>query len=314
MVPASAAAGDGTLEETRGEARGEPGKPGRLDSVRDEARGSKSGKLDSVRDEVERGGSSGKRSKRSSGGGSSGDGADAVEAVGGILELIGAIAEASSDRPRSEVSRVRTVGPKEPHYTPGFLRFPYADEQPGYIVVDRAEDERRWFSLSARVDSGFTFGGLYHGGFAFDMQAWRIGFDTELTAFVEPPSPGFSADAMMLGSTSLRAALIMMPFIRVRIGAGGQYLVDEPIEAPADSDPPAPVGFDISADADVFAVRPMAFSFRIAKGRLGGLDTTKVRASVGVMIRRFELLLAYDFRRLGKVNLHGPGLGLRLWF
>ena len=296
MIPASAAAGDGKLAGVRTEARG---KPGKLDTVRDEVEGRGSNK-----------GSGG--SRRSSGRGSSGDSADAaVSAVGGILELIGAVAEASEDRPRTRVTKVRTVGPEEPHHPPGFLRYPYADNAQGYMTVDRPESENRWFGLSARLDSGFTFGGLYHGGFGVDMQAWRIAIDSEMAAFVEPATPGHGPDAMMLGSSNFRAAIIMAPFVRVRIGIGAQYLLDAPTQ---DTKRNNALGFDLSADADVFPVQPVVLSFRVARGRLAGLDTTKARGSVGIMIRRFELFADYNLRRLGTVNLHGPGLGLRTWF
>jgi len=320
MAPASAAAGEGQLGGVRGEARGEPSSSGgsngsgTLDSVRGQARGSSSGKLDSVRGEVRGGKSKSKGRRRSSrgSGSSSGDAGAALEVVGGVLDLIGAIAEASEDRDRTEITRVRTVGPEEPSHPPGFARFPYADGEPHYIVTDRTEDERRWFSSDVRIGSGFAFGGLYQGTFAAQIQAWRIALDSELAAFIEPPSPGAGPDAMMMGSTSLRVALIMAPFVRVRIGGGAQYLFDGQMGPEALTS--GPVGWDLSADADVFPVKPMVFSFRVDKGRLGGADTTEARGSVGIMLRRFELYADYNLRRIGETNLHGPGLGLRTWF
>lgn len=45
-------------------------------------------------------------------------------------------------------------------------------------------------------------------------------------------------------------------------------------------------------------------------GRLGSID----RGTVGLIVNRFELYGGYEGRRIGKVSLHGPTLGLRAWF
>ncbi len=310
LVPVRAAADAGPLEGVRSESRGasDGGDEGALQGVRDEAKG-RSGKLDAARGQLGRRKSSGgSRSQRS---GSHGDGSG-VEAAGAVVELVGVIAAAARNRrPRERPSRVRTVGPEEPHHPPGFVRFPYADGASGYMITDRPESERRTFGFNARIGSGFAFGGLYQSSVGAEMQAWRIAVDSELMTFVEPPSPGTAPDALMLGSTSLRVALIMTPFVRIRVGGGGQYLFDWQTD---DGRPSSTVGWDLSVDADVFPIRPMVFSMRVDKGMLDGADTTKARGSVGVMIRRFELYADYNLRRIGNVNLHGPGLGLRAWF
>lgn len=192
---------------------------------------------------------------------------------------------------------------------PKYRRFPYADGRLGYI--DRAEGRppaHDDFGGSAHVEGAYLYDQLYRSGFGVDLDYWRLGFGSDLSFFLEGPFK----DALYLGSSNLKLSLVMQPFIRWRIGGGAQYMIDGRV--PGEGRREYAAGGNFTTDVDVFPLCPLVISGRFDIGQLYKAPSMLGRGTVGLMFNRFELYGGYEGRRIGKVSLRGPTLGLRAWF
>ncbi|MCI0639159.1 MAG: hypothetical protein L0Y72_14350 [Gemmataceae bacterium] len=91
----------------------------------------------------------------------------------------------------------------------------------------------------------------------------------------------------------------------MRSGVGLSWLLDR-----FDTD----FGFNFHYGADVFPVHPLVLSGSADLGFVGNAGVAHVRGSAGVLWRNWEFFGGYDFLRIGRVELHGPMIGIRLWF
>jgi len=262
------------------------------------------GRLESVRSEV-RDSSSSSSSYDSSSDSSTWDDDDSTESsLGSLRDLDVSLTEA-----------------------PKYRRFPYADAGFGYIYrgsefssavpgpdesqpVVMLEDDppRSDFSGTAHVEGAYLYDQLYRSAFGIDLNYWRLGLSSDLSFFLEGPFK----DALYLGSTNAKFALVMRPAVRWRIGGGAQYMIDGRV--PGEGRREYAAGGNFTTDVDVFPFWPVVLSGRFDYGRLYRTRSMLGRATVGVMLSRFELYAGYEARKIGKVSLHGPMVGLRAWF
>jgi hypothetical protein len=73
-------------------------------------------------------------------------------------------------------------------------------------------------------------------------------------------------------------------------------------------------GFNITYGGDVFPCKPVVISSSLDLGNLGSASVIRLRGTVGLIHRHWEVFGGYDFYRIGSVDLQGPMAGLRLWF
>jgi hypothetical protein len=73
-------------------------------------------------------------------------------------------------------------------------------------------------------------------------------------------------------------------------------------------------GINFTYGGDWFPARPLVVSGAVDAGTLGGAGVFRGRATAGAVFNGWEVFAGYDYLRIGDVRLHGPLVGVRLWF
>lgn len=253
------------------------------------------GKLDSVRSEVN--GSSKSSSSSGSSSDSSSDSSDWVTD--------------DDDTSPEHSGTTMDINFAEPMVYP---RFPYQDGQPGYLRPMRtlaqraADDDTRRIGGSVQAEGAYLGESLYRTGFSLDVNWLRWGLKSDLSLFLEGPLK----DALYLGSTNALVTLIMRPRLRFRAGGGAQYMIDARIPGRGHREYAA--GPNLSTSIDAFPFWPIILSGRFDYGKIYKAQSLLARGTLGLALQGFELYGGYEYRRIGRVALHGPTVGLRAWF
>ena len=192
-----------------------------------------------------------------------------------------------------------------------FPRFPYANGRPGFLWLDRSGDDdseprgaRNW-SVQADVEDGYDFRGVNRLGtrLVFDTTS-RFGVATDWDFFTQRLPCG-CYDELTLGDANLTFRFAQSEWMQMYAGLGGRVMPDR-------SDTRG--GFNFTYGGDVFPCKPVVISSSLDLGDLGSAAVFRVRGTVGLVHRHWELFGGYDFLRIGSVDLQGPMAGLRLWF
>ena len=198
-----------------------------------------------------------------------------------------------------------------------FLRYPYADQFPGYVWMGDWPDhgrngthrgdlpEMRSWSLRFSAEDGNDFNGMNRLGFrvALDAES-RFGIQSNWNYLCERPGTDLH-DQTLLGDTSVIYRFAQNERAGFYAGLGARLLTD-PLTTKS--------GFDFVYGFDWLPAKPWVFSSLFDTGTVGSAWIIHGRATVGATYRHFELFGGYDFMRIGTVNVQGPLIGLRLWF
>ena len=181
----------------------------------------------------------------------------------------------------------------------GFERYPYANRSSRHLKED---DPGVAMQLSA--DTGLDLGGdVWRHGAGLRVQLpMRLDLAADWSLFREYWGAG--TDQLILGREYLALRFAEGETIQFRTGIGPRHLHDEDGWVH---------GVDVLYGFDLFPGSPVVLS---AEGSLGGVGKAfapGVRASLGVLIGRWELTAGWDHRWIGRVSLGGPALGVRLW-
>lgn len=181
----------------------------------------------------------------------------------------------------------------------GFETYPYANRSHGHLKED---DPGVAIQLSA--DTGFDLGGnVWRHGAGLRVQLpLRLDLATDWSLFREYTNA--EVDSLILGRESLALRFAEGETIQFRTGLGPRHLHD---------DDGWVHGVDLFYGFDLFPGRPLVLSAEGSVGAIGEAVAPGVRASLGVMLGRFELTAGWDQRWIGRVPLGGPALGVRLW-
>ncbi len=268
------------------------------------------GPLDDLRSEVGGGSSSGSSSDSSHD--SSDDDDDDDDDSGSLAASISAAIVESITETSARLGR------------PGFARYPYEQRELAGGPDPTRGPYRGWvrrlgagpatkvrgksWSLRAAVEGAYLRNDSWRGAFDIEAAWWRLSLRSDASLYIDRNGP----DGLWLGNTNAYFAFVMQPKVIWRLGMGAQYMIDATrVDDPRREDA---VGFDASTTLDVFLVRPLVISARGDVGRLGGATTGTVRGTLGFMVRRFEGYGGYELRSVGRVRMHGPVLGVRVWF
>ncbi|MBL8795914.1 MAG: hypothetical protein JNM56_18575, partial [Planctomycetia bacterium] len=112
-------------------------------------------------------------------------------------------------------------------------------------------------------------------------------------------------DELWLGDATLTFLFAQSDRVQLRTGLGCRWLTDG-----SDSD----FGVNFLYGGDFYPAKPLVISTAIDLGNLGSAFVIHGRATAGIIWSRFELFGGYDWLRIGSADLHGPVLGVRLWF
>ena len=166
---------------------------------------------------------------------------------------------------------------------------------------------------TAWLEGGFAGPHLGRASLGVRLSLWRLGIESDLSVIAKHPR-----ERSLFGTFDATWALVMRPRVLWRAGVGVAYLTHpEVLGIPR---LPANFAFDVTSSLDVFPFEPMIVSGQVDYGMFDTYDhhllgMVHARGTVGVMLpRHVELYAAYDYRRMGKVTLQGPMLGVRLWF
>ena len=195
---------------------------------------------------------------------------------------------------------------------PRYASYPYAEHTPGHVrrvpLKESGADGTKLWSVRASAEAGY-----------FGRQGYRVGG----RALLRYRRLGLAADAHAYGGWGTRPAfylgnvnwtidLIQRPHFGLRAGPG--VLLRTDAELAAGERPDVDYGSNVMTEIDLIPLDPVVATARFDVGRIGDEVSVAARVSLGVMIRRFELITAYEAKRIGDMTLRGPQVGLRLWF
>jgi len=112
-------------------------------------------------------------------------------------------------------------------------------------------------------------------------------------------------DDLLLGDLNLTYRFAQCPWMNWRAGGGLRWLAD---------DRETNFGWNLTYGADFFPGRPWIMSGVLDYGSLGHEEFFQARATAGWIRDRAEVYLGYDFTHVGSLGLHGPIVGLRVWY
>ena len=180
---------------------------------------------------------------------------------------------------------------------------PYHGGHDGYLLIESPGVGR---TVSARLSAeyGSDFNGLTRVGTRLLVDtSSRLGFETEWSQWTEEVRGGH--DSLSTGDFNAIVRFAQNEKVQLRSGIGFNWLADS-----HDSD----FGVNLTYGADFFPARPWVVSTTLDWGTLGDAVLFRARGSVGVIWKCAEVFAGYDFQRFGSADLHGPMIGLRLWY
>lgn len=198
-----------------------------------------------------------------------------------------------------------------------FSKYPYAIGGDGMVpfgncdplaVLDGYWDAQtitKGWSVRASIDAGDNTDDLARvsGQLFIDSNFSRLGLLANVTYYRERTA-GDDPDAIM-SDVNLTYRLTQCEWLQMHVGLGGRTW---------SSLGDFSGGVNAFYRGDVFPVKPVNLSTIFDIGNLDQSLFMHARAQIGVNWRHGELFLGYDWTQLAGVNLHGPAVGLRLWF
>ncbi|QDT67599.1 hypothetical protein MalM25_04990 [Planctomycetes bacterium MalM25] len=131
-----------------------------------------------------------------------------------------------------------------------------------------------------------------------------LGIDFDWDSYAEQ-LPGGGHDELHLGQVNLTYRILESNDTLVRAGLGVGWLGDA-VGTEA--------GLNLTVQADWLPSEDWIVSADLDFGVIGDAETQHVSGTIGRRFGPCELYGGYDYRRIGDVNLHGPMVGLRLWW
>ena len=197
-----------------------------------------------------------------------------------------------------------------------FPRYPYERGYPGYLAPPTIasptlaekwspDHPPTWWMGRFSIENGNDFNGLnrFQGQFLFDT-TWRLGFVTNWDHFDERVARG-GGDQTTIGDFTLTYRFAQCERFLMRTGLGFRTLTDDHV---------TDWGVNFHYGADWFPHEPFVLTGSVDLGSLGNAFVVRTRATVCVTWHGWEAFGGYDLLRIGAVNLHGPMIGVRLWF
>ncbi|HBO44142.1 MAG TPA: hypothetical protein DD670_09465 [Planctomycetaceae bacterium] len=187
-------------------------------------------------------------------------------------------------------------------YFPGY---PYRNASDGYLMLDEWKSRPRRWAARLRSEYCADFGDLSRtGGHLLLSTTPRWGLDTEMNFFEERLGDR-GRDDLWMGDFNVVYRFAQSERSEWRAGIGFNWLDD-----PIDTD----FGFNFTYGFDFFPVKPFVLSTELDWGTLGSAEAFHFRTTVGVLIRRAEAYIGYEYRDVDRFHFDGLIAGVRLWF
>lgn len=111
-------------------------------------------------------------------------------------------------------------------------------------------------------------------------------------------------DRAFLGAAELGLRVLSLRPLLVRLFASALYFEQGGYENS---------GGELGIGLDLFVGRPWVVTARASGAVLGDSVVSRARVQLGYLFTRYELFVAYEYLRIGSVNLSAPLIGTRLW-
>ncbi len=195
---------------------------------------------------------------------------------------------------------------------PRYSSYPYANHTPGYVrrvaSADSGGEDAKLWSVRVAGEGGYLGAQGWRAGGRALLRYWRLGLSVDAHHY-----SGWGAQKpFYLGGAHWTLDLVQRPHFGLRVGPG--VLARANAEIPIGGRPEVEIGQNVMTEVDIFPIHPVVASGRFDVGRLGDTTAVSGRASLGVMVRRLEVSVAYEAKLIGETPLRGPQLGLRAWF
>jgi len=195
---------------------------------------------------------------------------------------------------------------------PRYPSYPYAEHTQGYVrrvpVRDAGGDDAKLWSARATAEGGYLGRRSYRAGGRVLLRYWRLGLSADAYYYSARRNRG----PFYLGSANWTLDLVMRPHFNLRAGPG--IIARADAEVPVGGHPSYEYGTNVMTEVDIIPIHPVVASARFDVGRVGEQPAVSGRGSLGVMIRRVEVSVAYEAKMIGSMALRGPQVGLRAWF
>jgi len=186
-----------------------------------------------------------------------------------------------------------------------FLSYPYEDDFDGYIVKSRHPENESNASARLSLEGGFETNDIGRGSAGFLVQGIDgLGLDTQWNVYTED-LPGGGIDRLRIGDFNLHYRVAESENMHWRVGIGFNWLKD--VVA-------TDYGINFTLGMDWFPAKPIVVSTEVDWGTVGTAEMFHGRVTTGVLLERVEVFGGYDYRTIGSVPLHGPVVGMGLWF
>jgi hypothetical protein len=166
------------------------------------------------------------------------------------------------------------------------------------LAVEHVQSAR----LQLQVDAGRDNDGLYRGtlgGSIDSVQGW--GLESRFTYWIEPLPDG-GADGTWLGDLNVRFALLTLPALQLRMGLGPRVQWDASSKS---------AGVNATAGVELYPVSPLVIRLDADVGNLGEAFVFEGQASLGLLLRRTELLAGVSTLHVGAVRFDSLFAGVR---
>ena len=199
-----------------------------------------------------------------------------------------------------------------------FPAHPYVMSDRPYLLIGPAPEEpwttdnyfdpefiKPWaIRFSAETGSDFDNIDRFNGQFFVDTSIHRLGFLMNWTYYRER-TPGGTDDEAFMSDYNLTWRITQSRRLMMHVGAGLRMWTYED-----ETDP----GVNFLYRADLFPIAQVHCSTIFEIGNLRDAFLMHLQAQAGFTFSHGELFAGYDWLRIGDVDLHGPMVGIRLWF
>ena len=205
----------------------------------------------------------------------------------------------------------------------GFLRYPYADGRPGYMVERKPGQEEtsvRDQAVRVSAEGAYLYGDVWRSSAQLRLLAPSFYFQARYDFLLEGPTPVLDhdleiqdtvRDRLHFANVEAGCQLFSGPKVAGRLGVAGVLMIERPYGGGGDVIP----AVLFVSELDAYPIRPLVLSARAGLGRfVGGAMLLEARATVGASLRNVELFAGYDHRQIGRVHLGGPTVGLAVRF
>jgi len=162
---------------------------------------------------------------------------------------------------------------------------------------------KRSWAFQWGAESGYVLDRVWREGLSIRLQTvQRIDFDANWSLFMER-QPGAYTN-LATGREHIVWRFAESSHVQFHTSFGAQHLVDSQGTVS---------GIDFTYGFEIYPAKPLTITVEGALGNLESVFAPRVRATLGTMVKRFELFLGYEHQWIGSETLGGPFAGVRLW-